>query len=60
VQGFSLQEIPTMRRHHLGRAVLVGGMVQVMTAAAAVEQWAEAEAVLAAIVGSFRATDGAA
>ena len=55
-----MQEIPTMRRHHLGRAVLVGGMVQVMTAAAAVEQWAEAEAVLAAIVGSFRATDGAA
>lgn len=54
------QEIPTIRRHHLGRAVLARGAVLTITAAAPVDRWPAAEDVLRAIVGSYRPVDAAA
>jgi hypothetical protein len=45
-----------LRRHYLGRAVVVGGVVLTITAAAPVERWKEMEPLLRAIVSSYRAT----
>ncbi|KAH7623916.1 hypothetical protein NADE_008730 [Nannochloris sp. 'desiccata'] len=48
------QEIPTQKRHHLARAVLSGGRLLTINAAAPVEKWAEVEDVMRAIVDSYR------
>jgi len=48
------QEIPTQKRHHLARAVLSGGRVLTISAAAPVEKWAEVEDIMRAIVDSYR------
>ena len=43
------------RRHHIGRAVLSGGNVLTMNAAAPVDKWEEVQDVMRAIVNSYRA-----
>lgn len=44
----------TLRRHHVGRAVLVGNWLYALNASAPVDRWAGMQATLAGIVGSFR------
>jgi hypothetical protein len=48
------QEIPTQKRHHLARAVLSGGQLLTINAAAPLEKWAEVEDIMRAIVVSYR------
>jgi hypothetical protein len=48
------QEIPTQKRHHLARAVLSGGHLLTINAAAPVDKWAEVEDVMREIVDSYR------
>jgi hypothetical protein len=48
------QEIPTQKRHHVARAVLSGGNLLTINAAAPLDKWAEVEDVMRTIVDSYR------
>ena len=49
------QVIPTIRRHHVARALVVEGVLLTMNAAAPVERWPDVEVLMKSIVGSYRA-----
>lgn len=49
------QGIPAQRRHHVARAVLSGGRLLTINAAAPVDKWPEVEGVMREIVESYRA-----
>lgn len=53
-QGPQGQDLQTLRRHHVGRGVLVGGWFYALNASAPLERWEELQGQLRNIVGSFR------
>lgn len=50
------QDLQTLRRHHLGRAVAVGGNVYTFNASAPEDRWPALQSMMAAIVASFGTT----
>ncbi len=53
-QGPQGQNLQTLRRHHLGRALVVKGYLYMLNASAPQDRWPELQATLAVIVSSFR------
>lgn len=48
------QDLDTLRRHHVGRALRVGRNLYTLNASAPEDRWPEVELILRGIVASFR------
>ena len=54
LQGPQGQDLQVLRRHHMGRALLINNFLYMLNASAPEDRWSELGPTMAAVVASYR------